>query len=439
LDTTTDEMIAQKLTITMTDPTTGTVVSDIFGALPGAFTVGTPFVPANKWIPPFTVTAGATPLAAADTLVINYKPFILDALIGGHLYPDKPNHKRVFYRIVDNNHVSITVASGSDMTVEAAIADYFMVEAPTQMAGGLDGIADLVDADYSEQGWDVDSSVFNRIVGRNLGIIKFATPGITSTSVQKAGVAYAEAKNMQYRYEIPAATVTEDAAINYINDTLGRSDFAVVSMPSYGYVVDPDDVENVKRKLISLTGQIHGREARIAGDWDGYHKAQAGEDATLPAILDIPTGEVILNEELLNPVGIGVIKKVSGNYILWGDRMLYVDPTWKWKHQREQMSYYEHILQENFGWITFSLNDPVSDKKALAAMRSLFYPEWQPKRALVGDTFEQAAIIKIDGENNTKATRDAGDKNAKVSLALANTTERFIITIGKQGIFENVS
>jgi phage tail sheath protein FI len=411
-------------------------VSDVFGAL-GAVTLGTEFDSGNKFVPLFTVTAGATPLVATDTLVVNYKPFIADALVDGRVYPDKPNAKRTFFRIVSNTHAAITAAAGSDMTAVGATDDEFLVEASAEMAGGRDGIADLTDADYTEQAWDTSLSVFNRIVNKNLGIIKFATPGVTSTSVQKAGKAYAEAKNHQYRYEAPASIVTEEAALDYFNDTLGRSDFAVCAWPSYGSVADPE-AEGDKLKVIPLTGMIHGREARMAADWDGYHKAEAGEDATLPALLDIPTGDAVLNEELLNPSGVNVIKKIKGNYVIWGDRTLNVDPTWKWKHQREQMSYYEHVLQENFGWIIFSINDAISDKSALVALRAFFKPEWQPKRALRGDKFEQAAIIKVDEEINTDATRDAGDKYADVSLRLADTTERFIIKIGKQGIFESV-
>lgn len=438
LGTTTDVHEFQTITITMSDPTTGTAVSDRFGAL-GAVTLATPFIPECKWSPPFTITAGAAPLVAADTLVINYKPFVADALIGGRIYPDKVNAKRTFFRIVDNDHSTITAATGSDLTADGAISDYFLVEAPTEMAGGLDGIADLSSADYNQQAWDTSTSVFNRVVNRGLGVIKLATPGINATAVQQAGVAYADAKNMQYRYEAASSVLTEVAAIDLVNDTLGRSDFAVMSFPSYGYVTDPDDTGEGKQKTVPLTGMIHGREARIAADYNGYHKAEAGEAAILPAILDIPTRETVLDEELLNPVGISLIKKVKGNFVIWGDRMLFVDPTWRWKHQREQMSYYEHVLQENFGWIIFSLNDPDTGDLALAALQGMFRPEWRPKRALRGDSFDDAAIIKIDSENNTDATRASGDMHAKISLQLADTVERFIITIGKQGIFESVA
>lgn len=435
-DSTDDDMVAQKITIAIGAASAMTVTSDKFGAL-GTGTVDTAFVPNNKWTPEFTLSDGGTALADGDSVTINYKPFVPDALIGGYCFPDKANAKSTRFRIVDNDHDTVTVADGSDMTVDGAPADEFMIVAPLEMAGGRDGHADITDTDYTQQAWDVGGSPFNRIFGKNMGLMKFATPGVTSTAVQKAGVAYAEAKNHQYRYEIPSNVVTEDAAIAQINDTLGRSDFAVVAFPSYGTVPDPASSDG-KTKVIPVTGMVHGREARIAADYNGYHKAQAGVDAKLPRLLDIPTTDAVLNEELLNPVGIAVIKKSKGNFIIWGDRTLNTDPTWKWKHQREQMSYYEHVLQESFDWIIFMINDPENEKLALSALKSFFLPEWLPKRAIRGNTFEEAAVIKLDEELNTDATRAAGDMIAEVKLRLADTIERFIIRIGKQGIFEAV-
>jgi len=100
------------------------------------------------------------------------------------------------------------------------------------------------------------------------------------------------------------------------------------------------------------------------------------------------------------------------------------------------MSYYEHVLQESFDWVIFAINDPVEQPGLIASLQSFFLPEWR-KRAIRGDTFEDACKIKIDDENNTNLTRAAGDLNAEISLRLADTVERFIITIGKMGIFES--
>lgn len=435
MGTTTDEMIAQKITIVMTDATTGTVTSDKFGDL-GDITEGAAYTPNNKWAPPFQIDNGVTVLEAGDTMVINYKPFVPDALIGGYVYPDKANAPLVRFRIVDNDHDSITAADGSTMTDDGAAADEFMVVAPMELEGGIDGNADLVDADYTQQAFDTDSSPFNRLFGQNYGLVKLATPNVTATAVVKAGIAYAAAKNYQFRVGIPSNILTEIGAIDQINTTIGRSDYAVASFPSWGYYADPDSTEN-KLKLVPLEGQIMGREARIAVDYDGYHKAAAGVDAILPHTLKVTTGDVALNEEVLNPAGISVIKKVKGNFVIWGDRTLYTDPAWKWKHQREYMSHTENVLRENFDWIVFAINDPETEKLALAALRSYFYPEWT-KRALRGDTFDEAATIKIDAENNTDLTRAAGDMFADIRLRIADTVERFIMRIGKMGIFDSV-
>jgi len=435
--TTTDAMVEQTIIITFSSPTAFTAVSDKFGSLGSAGVVGTAFVPNNKWTPPFTLTAGVSAWEAADVAKLVYKPLVADALIGGYVYPDKVNGLKIRFLIIGNTHKVITVQAGSDMTVIGTIGDEFMVVCGTEFLGGLDGVADLEDADYRNQAWDVSNSPFNRIEGRNLGLVKFATPGVYATDVQKAGISYADAKNHQYRIEIPSTTTEETSVDTYVNDTIGRSDFAVVSFPSYGYVADPQGGGQGKLKIVTMTGMIHGREARIAADYSGYHKAEAGIDAILPKILKLSTGEKILNEEYLNPLGINVIKKVRGNFVLWGDRSLWIDTNWKWKHQRELMCYYENVLKENFDWIVFQLNDTMTEKRAITSLRGFLYPEFV-KGAIRGNKFEDACQIKIDSELNTNAVRAAGDMYAQIMLRFGDVVERFIIRMGRQGIFEAI-
>lgn len=439
LGTTDDNMVEQIITVTMTSPTAGDAVSDRFGAL-GTVTLGSLFTPnspnGNKWAPPFTITAGGSPLAASDTLVIVYKPLVADELIGGYLFPDKTNARLSRFRITDNNHKTITVVSGSDLTADGAPADQWMAEAPKALGDGRDGVADLVDADYILQAWDVDTSPFNQTFDKGYGLVKFATPGVTATAVQKAGVAYAAAKNHQYRYEVPSATVTEASVDAYVNDTLGRSDYAVVSFPSYGYMADPDASASGKLKLVPLVGMIHGREARIASDYLGYHKAEAGVEARLPAVLKLPTGDTVLNEELLNPRGINVIKKKKGSFVLWGDRTLATDPTWRFKHHREQLSYYEHVLQEAFDWIVFGINDAAGRVMVKTSLVSFFLPEYNKSALNTDATFDKAATIKIDSENNPPSVKATGDMVTEISLQLADVVERLRIFVSRAGIFE---
>ena len=391
----------------------------------------------NKFVPPFTVPVDAT-MDATTRFTLYYFPFVADQLIGGYLYPDKAGNKRDKFVISDNDHNTITVTTGSDMTTVASATDPFMVVARVPLELGRNGNADIVDSDYITQAWDVNSSPFNRIAKRGFGLVKMASPGVTATAVEKAGVAYAAAKNHQWRYHIPSSTLTEAGADAHISDTLGRSDYAVAAFPAYAYKADPVGGREGKMKLVPLHGMIHGREARWANDYGGYHQPAAGEAFTLPAILKLPTGEAELDEEILNPRGIQIIKKLKGNFVVWGNRTLWTDANWRYKHQRELMSYYEQVLMESFDWIIFQLNNRSTQKKALSALNGFFLPEWQ-KGALDADlSYTDAAFIKIDGENNTRVTKAAGDMFADIGLALADAVERFRIRIGKQGINTSV-
>lgn len=320
-----------------------------------------------------------------------------------------------------------------DVSSFGTLGDSFRVEAPLELIGGYDGEAPD-DADYTAEA-DPSESSLNRLFGRNQGLVKVATPGVTATAVQRAFLAYAEARNYQYRVEVPSNITDDSACADYINDTIGRNDFGVFAFPSYAYVPNPQGAGVVLR---TLTGAIQGREAKVAKNWGGYHKAAAGIDVTLPSIVRLPTGNRVINEELLNPVGAQVIKKARGNFVIWGDRTMALDPAWKWKHQREYMSYVENVFREEFDFIIFAINDAETRQGLVSVFQAFFIPEWK-KRALRGDKFEDAVSIKIDAENNTNLTMSAGDLNAAISLRLADTVERFVITMGKAGIFEDLS
>ncbi len=190
-----------------------------------------------------------------------------------------------------------------------------------------------------------------------------------------------------------------------------------------------------------------GRDALFANEYDGYHKAAAGVNCTLPnvtssAILGRPNEIKRLDEERLNPVGINVYRWGTGGTIIsWGDRTLSNGSNMKFKHKREQLSHYANVLLEGFDWAIFEINDAVGDAEVAAALIAFFAPEFR-KRAIRGDDFlggnNPAAIIKVDNTINTDATRAAGDTYAEISLRLADVRERLKLSIGSMGISENV-
>jgi len=203
--------------------------------------------------------------------------------------------------------------------------------------------------------------------------------------------------------------------------------------------MDPAETTGDRQKLSTRTGEIHGREARIAVDNLGYHMAEAGVNATLPSIIKLTTEDRPLNEELLNPRGIAIIKKVQGNFVLWGDRLPSSDPEWTWKHQREQMSYYENVLRESFDWLIFQIHSPETRQRALQAIRGFFRAEYNNGSLDKDYKFDDAAVIKLDREINTDDVKAAGNMVCHISLRLPNTVERFIIVMSRAGVFESVS
>ncbi len=434
--TSTDDMPADRLVGTVSGVGTKIDwVSDKFGALLPQATIGVAWVPDSPYVQGNTVTNGATVLVDGDTITIDFNPLDVDALIGHEIYPNYVDSPKLAYRVTDNAHDTITVDPSVDLSLVTAGGKVFLGAYPAELEGGYDGVESLADANYISA-MNPATTLIKQFAGKNKGLVKLAAPGNAATAVQKAGAALAEAFGYEWRYDLTSTLASEDTAIAQVDDTLGRNDFAVAAFPSFAKVHVP---ELTGLKLISMTGAICGREALMAKNYDGYHKAASGIDVTFPRVVEIPTGDTVLNEEKLNPRGIAVIKKNKGNFILWGDRTVSLDPSWKWKHQREQMSHYEHVLIENFDWIIFAINDPIEQISALTTLKSFFLPEWKPKRALRGKTFEEAAAIKIDAENNTDLTMAAGDMNAEVILKLADTIERFRITIGPAGIFESAA
>jgi hypothetical protein len=389
----------------------------------------------------FTAT-GVTPVVG-EKWTLYVLPLVEDEAINGSIFfPEVSGAPKGGWYITDNNETTVDIGSG-DLTLGGGLPGTVKVRLQyrQKMWFGYDGIYALADAHFTAA-YDPNTSPFNKTEGQGYGLIKHATPGVwaltgvDATVVQKAGKDYAETKNHQYRGEFEETVVDEFVAKAYLNDTLGRSDYLKMIFPSYARVSDP--VKSGLLKLVSITGMVHGLEAKTAKDYDGYHKVAAGIYTGLSRIKQLPTGDTRLNGEVLNPAGIQRVERRAGNFVVWGARLGALDQAWKWSQQRESLSYYEHVLAESFDWIIFAINDPVEQAGAIAAVQSFFMPEWR-KRALRGDTFEDACQIKCDDENNTDATRAAGDMNMEITLQLADTIERFIISIGKMGIFESTA
>jgi hypothetical protein len=398
-------------------------------------TTAVAYVGPNDYFIDFTITAGATNWIVGDKIYINVNTVRPDEVIGGRLFYDTENTPLESLEIVDATVSTVSVRAGNDLDTLTAVDQPYRLQYKQGLLKGYDGHAGVDDNDYITA-FDPDTSLFNQHENKQLGLIKFAVPGVASTVVQKAARSYGEANNSPFREEIPVSITTDIDAVNWVEETMGRNDFAQVLFPSWYDIQDPDRAGKIR---IPTTGAAQGIEARFAYSWNGYHKAAAGEAAILEKAISIPTGERVISGEVTNRKGLQIILKKKGNWVIWGDRVPATSTGLVWKHKREQLSHYERVLFENFDWIIFAINDEDSQDVARASLEGYFLPEWRPKRALRGNTFEEAVSIKIDSENNTDETREEGDQNAEIKLRLADVVERFNIIISPAGVFEQLA
>lgn len=437
----TDDMVEQTLTITMTSATAGDVVSDKFGAV-GSVTFGVAFAPDTKFVPVFTITAGGTPMVAADTITIVFKPLgPTNTLVGGFLFPDKTENPEARYNIIANTQSTITVSIGSDMATDVSGGgDEFMVQKFARASDGVDGHAGVDEQDYIAA-FDTELSKFIQINGKNLGLVRFAVPGVTDVDVQRAAAAFVESGKVgsqEMRFEVPA-NVTTESAIYEFGASLGKSAYGrfVISAQSYGYVPDPEAPG--AEKLISLTGAMQGREASIARSVGGYHKAAAGTTATLPRVVRLATGKQPLNAEYLYPRGINTIEVRDGQFVIWGNATFTSNTAWKSLHARRTMSYYINVLRENFDFAVFEINDQTLWGRLRSSLIGFFFGEYG-KRALDNSfTFEAACVIKIDGENNTALTLSQQEVHADITIRLVNSADHVMFSIGKAGVIDSAA
>ena len=455
-------VLPQRLRVELTDATLGaeqvTVTTDIGNrtyVVGGNLAVGLAVV-TDPDIGNFTLTSGTGAPTLGDYFYVYIRSLFVDELAGGTINPDTSVAPAKIYSIISNTRTVISVSALEDLTNSGAVTggEEYCVQWNERLTKGYDGyIAGMTSNDY-ELLIDPSTTPLKRLKEMNLGLVKFAFPGIAKptaalTLQRKAMNVLAPAFNWQYRAELPDEYVDDQSILNWVNNSLGRSDLAVISVPTYMNIRDPLAVagSEAREALVSTVGMQLGREALVARQYDGYHKAAAGVDVTLPlitssSVLGRPDNPRRLNEELLNPAGLNALRWATGGntIIVWGDRTLDNSTVFKWKHKREQLSHYENIILENFDWAIFEINDTTADADVLAAVHSFFIDEYR-KRAIRGDTFvggrNPAAIIKMDEENNTDAVRAQGNQVIEVSLRFADTVERLKFIIGAMGVVES--
>jgi phage tail sheath protein FI len=190
-------------------------------------------------------------------------------------------------------------------------------------------------------------------------------------------------------------------------------------------VFDPGTNRNVYMPPSGAMAGIWGR----TDDSRGVHKAPANEvvRGALDIELNITRGE----HDLLNPVGINVIRSFPGRGIrVWGARTLASEPAWRYLNVRRLFNYLESSILAGTQWMVFEPNDRDLWDRASRTIRSFLYRVWRTG-ALFGQTPDQAYYVKCDAETNPPAVIEAGQVVIEIGVAPVKPAEFVVFRLAQ--------
>jgi len=344
-----------------------------------------------------------------------------------------------YYMQVTNGTLNAVCGFTNDETDYGTTPTVGRLEYKQEFEIGRDGHADIAAAHYIAA-FDTGSSPILDLTYEDIGCLKLGCPGVTTATVQQAGLDFAKEFGCVFRPEIPSTVANAMAARKWIKDNLTPNDYIFPAFPSYGYLaVNP--FGGSTKYLNTFTGAIHGIEADYASRNEGYQKPATDTEALLtPRYSSLPTDldsgkAVALDNAILNGSGIQEIRHRGPSIWIWGDRGPGLNFKRQWKHK---MECYLHIVREhlaNGDPLAFKITDgeegEKTRQKVMGLSRSLMLPH---VNAAGGNWFSEGPDIKCDDETTSQVDLDAGKLICATSFKIVNTNERTEFHIGENGL-----
>jgi phage tail sheath protein FI len=304
---------------------------------------------------------------------------------------------------------------------------------PVFLATGDDGLTGLVPIDfYGEQDLGNGFYAFDKIAGINL----LAVPEAVDRAVHIKGYGYCELrKDCFYIADSQSTISTADDVVNY---KLAQGVYSGQNSlnSKYGALYAPwvsvFDPRSGKGIAVPPSGAVAGRYAGVDQS-RGVHKAAAGiEDGRLLSVLDVDKEFSDTDQGKLNPIGINVIRKLTGvGPVLWGARTTSSDPEWTYLNVRRFFLFVEQSVKAATKWAVFEPNDPALWKAIALSVGGFLRTQWIIG-ALVGLKEDDAFYVKCDAETNPPESVDLGRVITEVGLAVVKPAEFVILRFSQK-------
>ena len=306
------------------------------------------------------------------------------------------------------------VDRGYDLTLQTAVGKYFVVQYPQSLEGGYDGdTANIIPWHYTQHA-DLDRNTIEAATwGRNMGLLRIATPGISDTAIQKAFVAYAEGRAYEYRGEVPSYYRTSASVEVFLRNELGLSNNLTLIFPSYAWISNPKGAGD---RLISISGDVMGGETRAAAAAEGYHVPFAGTSAKLPRIVRTPAFVTPADEAILGPAGIQQLRIENGNFVVWDVTSPAIDDIFRMTHIRRIQSNMIRVFREAAALrnLLFALNQPETEDELRMILANYMRREY--KKGVINRQFGYKQVVSIQiGERTSSAINDEGSIDSLVA------------------------
>ena len=312
--------------------------------------------------------------------------------------------------ILSDSKASQWIGSVS-LNIETSVA---LTEESITLSGGVDGISDLTDADYTDALATLDQVIEE--------ITMVAIPGVTTPTVRDGLLSYCDNNKV-----FPIITAPMGSTIDEVK-TLRKSISAQFGAMTYPWGIMTDPLTN-KNKTVPPEGHYMGVCARII-ESRGVHKAPAGTEATLRGFTAMEISLSKSDCEILNPVGV-VCLLTRRNYgiVVWGARGLNSsDSTMRYVSDHFLNINIRKSLYEGTQFAVFEPNEPnlwIGVKSTCKA----FLENLLAKGAFKGQGEGDAYYVVCDASNNTDATINEGYLNIEIGYAPVKPSEFVVIKL----------
>lgn len=235
-----------------------------------------------------------------------------------------------------------------------------------------------------------------------------------------------------YVTNTPVSITGPTDARNFVRNQISTTSAGGYTAIYYPWITVTDPIGTASPTIsIPPAGTITGLYAGI-DNRRGVWKAPAGTEAGLAGVISLADQVNDIKQDLLNPHGVNVIRRVPGAGIVsWGARTLATNPEWKYIPVRRTAILIEVSIYEGIQWAVFEPNDePLWSSLRLninAFMTTLFRVG-----AFQGATPEAAFFVKCDSETTTQNDIDLGRVNIHIGFAPLKPAEFVIVKISQK-------